>query len=211
VSTDRQLRPKVNNYELTVEKGYGYELNVSLFERLVQAGYPHQTLNKQHRMRPEISELIRHLTYTDLVDAERTHGRPDLKGVCDNVVFVTHGHPEDEFKDINELRDGGSKSSKQNTFEVKMVLKIVKYLAQQGYESDEVVVLTPYLGQLHKLRLILRNESDPYLSDADSRDLTRAGLLLPGTSNMNKRALRLSTIGKLENFVKQADSPLIPR
>ncbi|KAJ8593169.1 hypothetical protein M405DRAFT_859144 [Rhizopogon salebrosus TDB-379] len=39
-----QLRPKVNNYNLTVEKGGGFELNRSLFERLVLKSFPHQTL-----------------------------------------------------------------------------------------------------------------------------------------------------------------------
>lgn len=37
-----QLRPKVNSYTLTTEKGEGYELNVSLFKRLIHAGYPTQ-------------------------------------------------------------------------------------------------------------------------------------------------------------------------
>ena len=54
IGDHKQLRPKVNNYELTIEKGEGYNLNMSLFERLVLAGVPHTTLNLQHRMRPEI-------------------------------------------------------------------------------------------------------------------------------------------------------------
>jgi hypothetical protein len=35
LTVHRQLCPKVNNYNLTVEKGDGFELNRSLFERLV--------------------------------------------------------------------------------------------------------------------------------------------------------------------------------
>ncbi|KAI6121084.1 hypothetical protein F5141DRAFT_496683 [Pisolithus sp. B1] len=69
LTRSRQLRPKVNNYTLTVEKGEGYDLNRSLFERLVLKGFPHVTLSSQHRMRPEISALIRALTYPDLKDA----------------------------------------------------------------------------------------------------------------------------------------------
>jgi superfamily I DNA and/or RNA helicase len=45
-----------------------------------------------------------------------------------------------------------SKSSKQNMFEVEMVLKIVRYLIQQGYKTEDLVVLTPYLGQLQELQ-----------------------------------------------------------
>lgn len=43
IGDHKQLRPKVNNYALTVEKDDGYNLNVSLFERLVLAGVPHTT------------------------------------------------------------------------------------------------------------------------------------------------------------------------
>ena len=89
-----QLRPKVNNYALTVEKGNGYNLNQSLFERLVRAGVPHSTLQKQHRMCPEISSLVRHLTYPDLLDAPSTLNRPGLKGFQDKLIFLHHDHPE---------------------------------------------------------------------------------------------------------------------
>ncbi|KAI0067131.1 P-loop containing nucleoside triphosphate hydrolase protein [Artomyces pyxidatus] len=194
IGDHKQLRPKVNNYLLTVEKGEGYDLNRSLFERLVLQGYPHETLNKQHRMRPEIAALIRHLTYPDLVDANGTKNRPDLRGVRDNVVFIDHAHPEDENPKISDMRDMGSKSSKQNTHEVLMVLKILRYLAQQGYGTDRVVILTPYLGQLHKLQDALKKDNDPILNDLDSFDLVRAGLLPPAAAKVNKKPIRLATI-----------------
>jgi hypothetical protein len=108
------LRPKVNNYTLTVEKGEGYDLNRSLFERLVLKGYPHKTLQMQHRMRPEISSLVRELTYKDLTDAPKTQNRPDLRGVRDNLVFINHAVPESDDNMIEERRDLAAKSSKQN-------------------------------------------------------------------------------------------------
>ncbi|KAK0489357.1 P-loop containing nucleoside triphosphate hydrolase protein, partial [Armillaria novae-zelandiae] len=194
IGDHKQLRPKVNNYRLTVEKGEGYDLNRSLFERLVLKGYPHQTLIAQHRMRPEISTLIRHLTYPDLTDAPQTQSRPHLRGIRDDVVFINHGHPEDDNPQIADRRDLGAKSSKQNTYEARMVLKIVKYLAQQGYGTDKMVVLTPYLGQLHKLRHELQEDADPVLNDLDSYDLIRAGLLTAGAAKSAKRSLRLATI-----------------
>ncbi|VDC00511.1 unnamed protein product [Peniophora sp. CBMAI 1063] len=194
IGDHQQLRPKVNNYALTLEKNEGFELNVSLFERLVRAEYPHTTLQKQHRMRPEISEMIRHLTYPDLVDADKTRGRPNLRGASDNVIFITHAHPEDEMRTLSDTRDGGSKSSKRNTHEVNMVLKLVKFLAQQGYSTQDVVVLTPYLGQLYHLRDALKKDTDPYLSDMDMHDLVRAGLVPPGAAKLNRKPLRLSTI-----------------
>jgi hypothetical protein len=190
----RQLRPKVNHYLLTVEKGEGYDLNRSLFERLVLKGFPHKTLTEQHRMRPEISSLIRHLTYPDLVDAASTKGRPHLRGIRDDIVFIDHDHPEDETS-IADQRDMNSTSSKQNSYEVEMVLKILRYLGQQGYGTEKVVILTPYLGQLHKLRDALKNDNDPVLNDLDSYDLVRAGLLPPAAANVKKNPIRLATIG----------------
>ncbi|KAJ6497671.1 P-loop containing nucleoside triphosphate hydrolase protein [Mycena sanguinolenta] len=194
IGDHKQLRPKVNNYELTVEKGEGYDLNRSLFERLVLKGYPHDTLIAQHRMRPEISRIVRHLTYPDLKDAPKTQGRPDLRGVRDNIVFINHAKPEDQAKEGSELRDAGSKTSKQNHYEARMVLMIVRYLAQQGYNTDNIVVLTPYLGQLSKLKRELQDETDPVLNDLDAHDLIAAGFMTTGAAKTQKKRLRLATI-----------------
>lgn len=191
-----QLRPKVNHYTLTVEKGEGYDLNMSLFERLVLKGYPHSTLLSQHRMRPEISDLVRQLTYPDLTDAIKTKGRPNLRGVPDNIVFIDHNQPEDDNKQLADRKDGEATSSKQNMFEVQMVLKIVRYLIQQGYKTEELVVLTPYLGQLQKLQKELKAEADPVLNELDMNELIRAGVMTASNSSEKKRPLRLVTIGK---------------
>ncbi|KAJ7227185.1 P-loop containing nucleoside triphosphate hydrolase protein [Mycena pura] len=195
IGDHKQLRPKVNNYLLTIEKGEGYELNRSLFERLVVlSGYPHITLRKQHRMRPEISALVRSLTYPDLLDSDSTANRPNLRGVRDNMVFIDHSKPEDEDSRIKNQSEEGPKSSKRNTHEARMVLKIVKYLGQQGYGTDKLVVLTPYLGQLSELKSVLGEENDPVLNDLDSYDLVHAGLLPSSSAHVSKRPLRIATI-----------------
>lgn len=196
IGDHKQLRPKVNNYDLTVEKGDGYDLNVSLFERLVLSGVPHTTLVKQHRMRPEISRLVRSLTYPELEDAEKTQGRPALRGFQNNVIFVSHSRPELNALQIADRRDSGAKSSKENAYEADMVLKCVRYLGQQGYGTDEIVVLTPYLGQLYLLLKTLSEDNDPILNDLDSHELIQAGLLTPAGANITKRKLRISTIGE---------------
>ncbi|KAI0076548.1 P-loop containing nucleoside triphosphate hydrolase protein [Panus rudis PR-1116 ss-1] len=194
IGDHQQLRPKVNNYLLTVEKGEGYDLNQSLFERMVIKGYPHSTLQAQHRMRPEIASLVRGLTYPDLRDAPGTHNRPTLRGVRDTVVFINHSKPEDDVAEVEEHRDMSAKSSKVNSHEVEMVLKIVKYLGQQGYGSDKIVILTPYLGQLRQLQLSLRETNDPVLNDLDSHDLVRAGLITPSAARLTRKPIRLATI-----------------
>jgi hypothetical protein len=198
IGDHKQLRPKCS-YELSVGQMDGFDLNRSLFERLVLKGFPHVTLTKQHRMRPEISSMIRHLTYPDLTDAISTGNRSDLRGFQDNVVFFNHAEPEDVLKGSQETKDGKT-LTKQNRYEAQMVLKIVKYLAQQGYGSDKLVVLTPYVGQLKLLREELSKENDPILNDLDRGELVKAGLLTDLSSKRIGPSLRISTIGKKFSF-----------
>ena len=80
--------------------------------------------------------------------------------------------------------------------EAEMVLKCVKYLGQNGYGTDEIVVLTPYLAQLQLLREVLSRENDPVLNDLDSYDLVRAGLMPAATAKLSKKPVRISSIGK---------------
>ena len=196
IGDHKQLRPKVNSHDLSVEKGDGFDLNRSLFERLILKDFPHQTLTQQHRMRPEISALVRSLTYPDLTDAPETYGRPDIRGFQNNLVFVGHNKKDDAFKDTPNSRDVNLTSSKQNRFEVDMVLKCVRYLAQQDYRTDDLVVLTPYLGQLQLLKEVLSRENDPILNDLDSSDLIHAGFMQTTNAKSNQRKIRLATIGK---------------
>jgi AAA domain len=49
-----------------MESGRGYNLNLSLFERLQQQGLPVSTLMTQRRMHPDISALIRGPIYPTL-------------------------------------------------------------------------------------------------------------------------------------------------
>ena len=196
IGDHKQLRPRVSNHALTVEKGDGFDLNMSLFERLVLAGYPTTTLTEQHRMSPAISSIIRHLTYPDLRDASKTLEYPQPRGLQDRVVFFNHEHHEAAFDQIADRRDQGSKVTKQNLFEVETVLRTVKYLAQQGYGTDKLVVLTPYLGQLHLLLKKLGEENDPVLNDLDSFDLVQAGLLTNAAAKSTKQPIRIATIGE---------------
>ncbi|KAJ0421665.1 P-loop containing nucleoside triphosphate hydrolase protein [Aspergillus carlsbadensis] len=194
IGDHQQLRPKINSYNLSVENGAGYDLNRSLFERLVLSGFPHSTLAKQHRMVPEISSLVRNLTYPKLLDSDNTMNRVAPKGLQDRVIFIDHSYPEGSLDRVTDRSDTGGKGSKQNAFEVQLVLKIVRYLGQQGYGTDKLVVLTPYLGQLHLLREELRKETDPVLNDLDSYDLVRAGLMTQASAQHIKRPIKLSTI-----------------
>ncbi|KAK1470006.1 ATPase [Colletotrichum melonis] len=198
IGDHKQLRPKINNYALSVEKGDGFDLNRSLFERLILQGHDHITLQKQHRMHPEISDLVRKMTYPDLLDDDKTKDRKPPKGFQGRVRFVNHSHPEDLAGDITDRRDVGVVSSKSNLYEARMVLKLVKYLGQQGYRTENLVILTPYLGQLRLLREILSSENDPWLNDLDSFELIRAGLMTAAAGKVHDGSgsgrIKLSTI-----------------
>ncbi|PTB51882.1 hypothetical protein M431DRAFT_498162 [Trichoderma harzianum CBS 226.95] len=194
IGDHKQLRPKVNNYNLTVEKGEGFDLNVSLFERLIRQGHRFAVLQEQFRSHPDISQFARLLAYPELKDVPKTHHYKPIRGLQKRVVFVHHEHPEEQLNNVSDRRDPTSKASKKNAFEAEMVLKTVKYLSQQGYKSEDMVVLTPYMGQLSLLRQTLSEINDPYLNELDTHDLVRAGLMTQAASKAAKAKLRLSTV-----------------
>jgi hypothetical protein len=79
-----------------------------------------------------------------------------------------------------------------------MIMKILRYLGQQGYGTSTFTILTPYLGQLRRLQETYRKEmgTDPVLNDLDSYDLIRAGLLTEAAAQLDKQRVRLATIGE---------------
>ena len=147
-------------------------------------------------MIPAISALVKRLMYPGLLDDARTLDRPPMRGIRSNVVFWNHEQHEVEDSDLADRLDEATKASRQNIFEARMVVKIVRYLAQQGYGTDKQVVLTPYLGQLRLLQDHLMTEHDPILNDMDSSDLMKAGLMSHVSERSGKKSLRISTIGK---------------
>ncbi len=174
IGDHQQLRPKVESYELQVQSGKGHQLNVSLFERLVRAGFPHTTLAVQHRMHPDVSSLIRH-TYPALEDHPSVAHRPPVLGLsaANRVVFIDHSEPEE-----GEMKRGWNQrfehQSKVNMHEVRMAVSVVRFLLQQGYQASQLVLLTPYLGQLMELQRELSKGFVVSLNDLDLRDLRTA-------------------------------------
>jgi superfamily I DNA and/or RNA helicase len=81
IGDHQQLRPKLEHYPLRKESGKGIDFDVSLFERLVtKSSFPASLLNVQHRMRPEISRLIRPI-YPSLEDHPSVSNRENLLGI----------------------------------------------------------------------------------------------------------------------------------
>ncbi|CAI5747321.1 unnamed protein product [Peronospora destructor] len=122
-----------------------------------------------NRMRPQISQLIRMLFYPEVRDARETLEYPPILGVDKNVFFVNHNHPEDVASGVL----GAPARSHSNEYEVAYVVSTLRYLLQQGYHTSDIAILTPYVGQLMKLRSALRGEFVLELNELDQVEIQR--------------------------------------
>lgn len=159
IGDHKQLRPKVDAFALTVASGNGYRLDMSLFERLVtEMKFPYSQLRSQHRMRPEISDLIRLDTYPNLIDHDATRELADVKGVDLNLLFIDHDRP-DSGNTFQQQKSAILDTSKSNEYEAGMAVALCRYLLQQGqFKPHDIVILTPYLGQVQLLALKMHAE-----------------------------------------------------
>ncbi|KAF1915145.1 hypothetical protein BDU57DRAFT_576497 [Ampelomyces quisqualis] len=185
IGDHEQLRPSVSNFDdLSLESARGklHQLDKSQFERLSvgEVGrplVPIAQLNVQRRMRPEISTLIRETIYKELLDHKTTADMPDVVGMRNNVFWLDHSNFEDAMQmDIQHNK------SKTNLWEVAMVHTLVRHIVRQGvYESSDIAVLTPYTGQLQKLRAAMRSDFEIVLSDRDQEALEKDGFKIDET------------------------------
>ncbi|NXR63910.1 ZNFX1 protein, partial [Rhadina sibilatrix] len=141
IGDHQQLQPSANVYDLAKN----FNLEVSLFERLIKVDFPFVCLKYQHRVRPEIAQLICPHIYQKLENHPSVLKYENIKGVSTNVFFVEHEVPE------QEIQEG---KSHQNTHEAHFVVELCKYFLCQGYKPSQITILTTYTGQLfclHKL------------------------------------------------------------
>jgi hypothetical protein len=176
VGDHKQLRPKLEKYQLRKESGSGIDFDVSLFERLaLQLNFPVLSLTEQRRMRPEICDLIRLSTYPSLKDHPSVRNRDNIRGISNNIVFIDHNNVEGTDADGALL----GTNSKINTHEVMMVKEMVNYFILQGYEPEDIVILTPYLGQLVRIQAELRKlKLAVDINDLDRSELANADISL---------------------------------
>lgn len=71
-----------------------YQLDVSLFERMVNNEIPSYVLAEQHRMRPEIAGLVAPAIYPFLKNHSSVEGRPHVRGVGIDVFCISHNVQE---------------------------------------------------------------------------------------------------------------------
>ncbi|NXQ12565.1 ZNFX1 protein, partial [Peucedramus taeniatus] len=142
IGDHQQLQPSANVYDLAKN----FNLEVSLFERLIKVDFPFVCLKYQHRMRPEIAQLISPHIYQNLENHPSVLEYENIKGVSTNVFFVEHEVPE------QEIQEG---KSHQNPHEAHFVVELCKYFLCQGYEPSQITILTTYTGQLFCLRKLM--------------------------------------------------------
>ena len=135
IGDHQQLRPSPTVFELAKT----YNLDVSLFERLIKNGLAFSRLEIQHRMRPEISKLLVPHIYKELEDHESVLEYPSIAGVQADMYFIDHNKTEDE------VTEGHSKA---NDHEASFLVEMCRYLIKQGYKAQQITILTTYSGQL---------------------------------------------------------------
>ena len=144
IGDHQQLRPTPAVYELAKK----YKLDVSLFERMVNVGIQCEKLSVQHRMRPEIAALMKHI-YEDLENHESVEIYQNIKGLKKSMFFINHSHLENHNDESH---------SHANDHEATFLVALCRYLLQQGYNAEKITVLTTYTGQMFAIRDCLTNE-----------------------------------------------------
>ncbi|KAG1963351.1 NFX1-type zinc finger-containing protein 1 [Pimephales promelas] len=142
IGDHQQLRPSATVYDLAKN----FNLEVSMFERLVKVNFPFVRLNYQHRMRPSIARLLTPHIYETLENHPSVLEYDNVKGLLTNLFFVDHSQSEEEIKDGR---------SHQNPHEAHFVVELCRYLLNQDYKPSQITILTTYTGQLHCLRKLM--------------------------------------------------------
>ena len=135
IGDHKQLRPKATVYELAQK----YNLEISLFERMVMNSMDCKRLSIQHRMRPEIAALTKRFYDHEILDHETVCKFENIVGITKNMFFVDHC----QLESLN-----GNLQSFSNPHEATFLKSLCMYLLQQGYGRHQITILTMYIGQL---------------------------------------------------------------
>lgn len=132
-----------------------YNLNVSMFERLVDNGIPYKTLLRQRRMDPEFRQLLGPI-YPELQDHPSVVTREPLSpyGMGDvKSFFLDHQWPEEQ----------DPQGSKANDKEAEFIAGFYEYLMMNGVNPGKITILTFYNGQRKKILKYIRDR--PYCKE----------------------------------------------
>ncbi|KAL7276112.1 hypothetical protein RUND412_000902 [Rhizina undulata] len=143
VGDHKQLKAHCAVKEL---EGDPYYLDMSMFERLISNNFPYKVLRKQRRMRSEFRELLTPIYNDTLEDHEVVLGRDPVPGMgsC-NLFWWTHNSAE-----------GDEATSKFNRAEAQMLVGFAEYLLLNGVKSENITILTFYIGQRSEISRVIR-------------------------------------------------------
>ncbi|KAK2770210.1 dead box helicase [Colletotrichum kahawae] len=145
VGDHMQLAPHADVLELSKPP---FNLNVSLFQRLVERGIEYSSLQIQRRMVPEIRRLLSGW-YPLLVDHDCTRAHDAVPGMgSQRLLWFDHQQPE----------SANRYASKFNTFEAGMVVGLYNHLVFNGTRPSDITVLTFYSGQKTYIENVLRRK-----------------------------------------------------
>ena len=186
IGDHKQLRPKPYNYELETK----YNFNVSLFERLINNGIPYYSLKYQRRMKPIFADFVR-IIYgaNDYLDYADVQNKEKVKGMEKDMFIITHNQLE---------RENEALKSKVNEYEAIYLSHLCNYLLLQGYEHNQIVILTFYVGQVLAIKKSLKNIgiTDIRVSSVDNYQGEECDIVLLSLVRSNKKG----EIGFLRNF-----------
>ena len=189
IGDHKQLKPKPYNFELETK----YNFSVSMFERLINNKIPYAPLKYQRRMKPQFADFVR-IIYGDkeYIDYKDVFNKEDVKGMEKDMYFITHNNLEGENEALR---------SKQNDYEAKYLSKLCAYLLKQGYNSDQITILTFYVGQVLLIKKYLKNMKNDKLSairvsSVDNYQGEECDIILLSLVRNNKK----NEIGFLRNF-----------
>ena len=183
-----QLRPNPYNYELIIE----YNFDISLFERLINNKIKYAHLKFQRRMKSIFADFVRLIygeeEYIDYEDI-KSKDNIEVKGMKNDMFIITHNQPE---KKVDKIL------SKSNPYEAEYIVKLYKYLIQQGYLNSQITVLTFYLGQLFLLKQQFKKEEifNVKISTVDNYQGEENDIILLSLVRSNNE----NKIGFLNNF-----------
>ncbi len=155
IGDHKQLRPQLETYELERK----YLFNRSMMERLIENNYPFATLQKQNRMRPEISLHLRDI-YPALEDnLDRVSKNEPAKCFDQSLFWWSHNFNEDHLAN----GDPEQRTTKSNSNEADMAIMMALFLIRSGEcKPSEVTILASYLGQKKLIRKKLEDARSVY-------------------------------------------------
>ncbi|CAG9531456.1 unnamed protein product [Cercopithifilaria johnstoni] len=158
IGDHQQLRPNTAVFTLARE----YNLDISLFERLIRNDFPYARLEEQHRMATSISNTIMPEFYPLMKDADNVLNYPNVEGCRKNLYFINHCHEEDV----------SFSTSYKNLFEADFMVNLSAYFFQQGYACSQITLLCAYAAQANYVRtqvmLKFNSESLPLVETVDN-------------------------------------------